>query len=245
MGKKIGLSFKYNRSKISTPTLKKHVLLSSAAHTSSASDSTQTFISSQLHAEEFFQGMGIQVLTGHHYLGGFIGDREAEERWLADKVTGWAESMETLARVSRNHPQSSYAGLQKSLQQEWAFVQRVTPGINNAFGLVEKALRETFVPELSEVMGDGVLERGFTRLPIKQAGLALPDPTQTASENWTASCVITVHLVAALRGQVEFRTADHSACLREGRTAVQRRGQRQAEEALAETLEGDPFQHAR
>ena len=31
-------------------------------------------------AEEFFWGMGIQVVTGHCYPGGFIGYREAEER---------------------------------------------------------------------------------------------------------------------------------------------------------------------
>ena len=68
-----------------------------------------------------------------------------------------------------------------------------------------------------------------TRLPVKQAGLALADPSHTAPENWTASCVITGHLVAALRGQVEFQKADHSACLREGRTAVRRRGQIRAE----------------
>ena len=68
-------------------------------------------------AEEFFWGMGIQVMTGHQYLGGFKGDREAEKRWLANKITGWAESMETLSGFSRNNPQSAYAGLQKSLQQ--------------------------------------------------------------------------------------------------------------------------------
>ena len=56
--------------------------------------------------------------------------------------------------------------------------------------------------------------RENTRLPVHQVGLALPDPVQTAPENWTASCVITGHLVVALRGQVVFRTADHSACLR-------------------------------
>ena len=48
MGKEIGRSYKYNRSKLSTPTLKKPVLSSSAAHTSSAINLTQTFISSQL-----------------------------------------------------------------------------------------------------------------------------------------------------------------------------------------------------
>ena len=78
-----------------------------------------------------------------------------------------------------------------------------------------------------------------------QYKLALPDPSHMASENWTASCVITGHLVAALRGQVEFRTADHLACLREGRTAVRRRRQRRAEEALTSALEGAPVLHAR
>ena len=48
MGKEIGRYFKYNRSKISTPTLKKPVLSSSAAHTSSASNLTRIFISYHL-----------------------------------------------------------------------------------------------------------------------------------------------------------------------------------------------------
>ena len=59
--------------------------------------------------------------------------------------------------------------LQKSLHQEWAFVQRVTPGIGEALGQVEKALRETFVPALFEGLGNGVSERGVTR-PASQTG---------------------------------------------------------------------------
>ena len=92
-------------------------------------------------------------------------------------------------------------------------MQRVTPVVGDSFGPVDKALRETFVPELLEGLRKGVPERGVARLPVKQAGLALPEPSQKASENWTASCVITGHLVVALRGQVEFRPADNSACL--------------------------------
>ena len=48
MGKEIGRSFKYNRSQISTPTLKKTVLSSSAHHTSYTTNSTRTIISYQL-----------------------------------------------------------------------------------------------------------------------------------------------------------------------------------------------------
>ena len=117
--------------------------------------------------------------------------------------------MNILAGFSHNHPQSAYVGLQESLQQEWAFVQRVTKGVGDSFGPVEDAQKETFVPALCQGLREGVPERGVTRLPVKRAGLALPDPSLTASENWTASCIITGHLVSALRGQVEFQTADH------------------------------------
>ena len=145
-------------------------------------------------------GMGIKVVTGNIYLGWIIGESDAENIWLAGKVTGWAESVETLTGVSRKHPQSAYAGLQKSLHQEWSFVQQVTPSIGNTFGPVEKALRETFVPALFEGMGEGAPEQGVTHLSVKQAGLALPDPTLTAPENWAPYCVNTGHLVASLRG---------------------------------------------
>ena len=47
MGKEIVRSFKYNRSKISTPTLKKPVLSSSENHTSYTSNLTRTIISYQ------------------------------------------------------------------------------------------------------------------------------------------------------------------------------------------------------
>ena len=66
--------------------------------------------------------MGLKVVMGSRYLGGFIGEGEADKSLLAGKVARWTDSVETLAGVSRKHPQSAYARLQKSLHQEWAFV---------------------------------------------------------------------------------------------------------------------------
>ena len=74
------------------------------------------------------------------------------------------------------------------------------------------------------MLTEGLPTRENTRLPVKQAGLAIPDPVKTAHENWKASCVIIGHLVAALRDQAIFRTADHTACLRGGRLSVRHRG---------------------
>ena len=48
--------------------------------------------------------MGIQVLTGSRYLGGFIRERETEARWIQEKMEVWAESIRTLAGVARKHP---------------------------------------------------------------------------------------------------------------------------------------------
>ena len=113
-------------------------------------------------AEEFFRGMGVKIVTGSRYLGVFVGDRAAEDSWMAEKVMGWAESAKTLTGAVLKHPQSAYAGLQNSLQQEWAFVQRVTPGIGDTFGPVEDALWETFLPALFQGLGEETPGRGFT-----------------------------------------------------------------------------------
>ena len=127
--------------------------------------------------------MGIQVVTGSRYLGGFVGERAVEVIWIQEKVEGWEESVRTLAGVARKNLQSAYVGLQKSLQQEWAFMQQVTPGIGDAFGPVEEEIATAFLPALFEGVGNGAPGRAINRLSVKQAGLALPDPTRMAPDN--------------------------------------------------------------
>ena len=77
--------------------------------------------------------MELKVVTGRRYPGGFIGEIKADKSWLARKLVGWAEYVETLTEFFRKHLHSTYTGLQKSLQKEWAFMQRVTLGIGDAF----------------------------------------------------------------------------------------------------------------
>ena len=79
-------------------------------------------------------------------------------------------------------------------------MNRVTSGIRDAFGPVEQALQETSFPSLFQGLGERAEGRGVTRLPTKQVGLALPDPKKMPPENWTAYCVIKVHLVAIAQG---------------------------------------------
>ena len=67
--------------------------------------------------EELFRGMVTMVVTRSRYLGGFIGNREAGDTWLAEKFQGWVELVKILLGVTHKHPQSAYTGLKKSLQQ--------------------------------------------------------------------------------------------------------------------------------
>ena len=61
------------------------------------------FLRNVAKTEEFFRGISMKVVTGSRYLGGFISDREAEDKWLVEKVQVWAELVKTLSGVARNH----------------------------------------------------------------------------------------------------------------------------------------------
>ena len=75
--------------------------------------------------------------------------------------------MKNLLGVTHKHPQSANAGLQKSLQQEWSFVQRVVPNIGDAFGAVEQALQDAFIPALFQGLGEGKPGIWVTCIPVK------------------------------------------------------------------------------
>ena len=62
-------------------------------------------------------------------------------------------------------------------------MQQVTPGIGDAFGPVEQALRETFIPDLFQGLVEGTPGGVIKHLPVKHEGLAFPNPTKTSPEN--------------------------------------------------------------
>ena len=70
-------------------------------------------------SEAHFRWIGVQVVTKSLYPCEFIGDQDSDKDWLAEKVEVWTHLVEVLAGVALRHPQTTYVGLQKSLQQEW------------------------------------------------------------------------------------------------------------------------------
>ena len=62
----------------------------------------------------------------------------------------------------------------------------------------------------------------ITVFPVKHAGLVNPDKTLTKQGNWTDLCVVTSHLVVALRICIKFQSGNHPQLLRYGHTEIRR-----------------------
>ena len=79
------------------------------------------------------------------------------------------------------HPQTVYAGLQKSLQQEWAFVEHVTLGIGPEFHPVEDELCDAFLPALFKGAISKIPRRAVTGIPLTAPTGKHPVSSQDAS----------------------------------------------------------------
>jgi hypothetical protein len=74
-------------------------------------------------AQNAFPDFGFKVTTGSRCLGGFVGEDSALGNWIREKNKFWEEAVADLASAAPNFPQAAHSRLQKSLQQEWQFVQ--------------------------------------------------------------------------------------------------------------------------
>ena len=147
---------------------------------------------------------------------------------------GWKYLVDIIAGVAGKHPQTAYAGLNKSLQQEWYFVQRVTLNIGTEFQPIEDALRNNLRLYLFKGDTYHIIRRAVTGMPVNQAGISLPYPTDTSRTNCAASCVINGHIVPALQRTAEFRSVDHDLLMVDGRDKICWQHAEDAETALGQ-----------
>ena len=106
-------------------------------------------------------------MDSHWYVGGFIGTAESRKEWLEPQLGDWVFGIGKLAKVAQRFPQTAYAGLAKSLQMEWQYLQHVLPHAGPAFAPVEDALASTFLPALLQepALAD-IVNRELLALPV-------------------------------------------------------------------------------
>jgi hypothetical protein len=107
------------------------------------------------------------------------------------------------------NPQTAYAGLTKSLQQEWQYLRRVVLNCGPAFEPVEEAIRTVFLPALLEAT-EAECQRELTTISVRQAGLGLPNPVQSAPACFAASEACTSLLVTSLRERTGLNANIHT-----------------------------------
>jgi len=89
------------------------------------------------------QNCFFNIKNGYRYLGSFIGGK-LETEWMVSKIDDWIEAVGQVAEMAKYVPQSAYVGIQRVLQQEWTFVQRVVPNIANLFSGLEVSILTSF-----------------------------------------------------------------------------------------------------
>ncbi len=108
--------------------------------------------------------------------------------------------------------------------------------VNDKFGDVHAVLRTKFLPALFGKASLTDSQGQLTCLPVKKAGLVIPDLTEMAGENWTASTVACRYLISALRGKEEFRLVTHQSTMKEERAATRRQNSDISDEKLTKIL---------
>jgi hypothetical protein len=177
-----------------------------------------------------------QYRDGSRYVGGFIGDSASQAEWVDPQIEKWIDGVKSLAKVARKFPQTAYAGLVQSLQGEWQYLQRVTPGTEDAFAPLEEAIAQIFLPALLEEPAENIAPlRSLLALSPRQAGLGVPSPRVTAESSYQSSVKSTGHLANSLKTGAPLDATDYAAVASQNRREC-RKARVKAEVAVLEGL---------
>ncbi len=172
-------------------------------------------------ARQAFESFGLEInySRGQRYLGGFIGSAQRKEEWLGELVGKWVGAVKVLSTVAVRYSQTAYAGFTFCLQNEWQYVQRVVSDTAPFFAPLELEIRTSFLPSLLGIPStkiDGKYRQLLTH-GVKQGGLAIRNPVDTAPSVHSASLAATCHLTVSLIGVgVRFDLGAHCHCTTRG-----------------------------
>ena len=66
-------------------------------------------------AKALFQPLGLSVVRGHRFLGGFIGDTDSTSQFVEPKIKEWTASIITLSKAAEMYPQAAITTLSKAV----------------------------------------------------------------------------------------------------------------------------------
>lgn len=137
-------------------------------------------------AEAIFQDLNAGIVRAKRFLGGMIGPASNKKSYVKEKVEKWVGYVEKFTLAAKKSPQAAHAAFTKSLQCEWAFVQRAIQGCEEEYLPLRDAIRSQFMPAL---MGQEIHEDEYSllELPVRLGGLAIQNPVDTQAPNFQTS----------------------------------------------------------
>ena len=92
------------------------------------------------HAKTYFKDWKINIVSGQRFLGGFIGSVEDTAKWLNSKLNGWTKAISKLSFAAQDFPQAAFTSITKTLQNEWAFLQRILQNTENFSSMLKSSI---------------------------------------------------------------------------------------------------------
>ena len=132
-------------------------------------------------AKERFKEFGVQVLTGHRLLGGFIGSasENLKSSWVLKKIDAWTQYIQKISKVAKYDPQSAFIAVSKSLQNEWSFIQRVINVDDNLFGSLKNQICQNLLPNICGFEINN-LDANLMLRPARFGGIGIRNPVKSA-----------------------------------------------------------------
>ena len=195
-------------------------------------------------AVQIFSPIGIQVVTSHRFLGGFLGDTSARDEFVSCKVRQWVSDVIHLAQLAVPQPQAAFAALTKCLQGEWVYLQRVIPGCGSLFSDLTDILRTSFLPALFGCETTS-LEQQLFSLPVRFGGLGLSVPTASAVDLFTASRHATQVIVGAIKQACQIQISVHDDMVFSAKKAYHQLLERSHNDLFSVVLSGFDSTHQR
>ena len=164
-------------------------------------------------AKILFEPMGLTVVTGSRYLGGFVGQSSGLKAYVEEKVEKWKSQILQLKEVANTYPHEAFSVVTRSIQARWNFLTRVVPSIKDTLGSLETCLRGEFLEKLADkkLTED---ERALFSLPARMGGLGICRPTEIAESNFEASTKSSFAIAEAIRSGSAFEVARHKELVR-------------------------------
>ena len=139
-----------------------------------------------------FSGSGIRITSeGLPYLGAANGSECYVNRFVADKVKGWAEEVTELSRFAESQPHAAYCAFMHGLSSRWLFVSRTVPSDSAVFQPLEDVIRQVFIPTLTGCSPPSDSVRQLFALPARWGGLGVFVPISGCVSELSASRSIT------------------------------------------------------